>query len=522
MERELRVLLIDLGSTRKEINEPIGICAVAAYAKKHASFQIDIKLRLYPISKHPTRAELSTFDVVGLSTKIGSLSKIVEINELLMNLPENSRPVLVLGDLIATFATEGILKIFEHAICVVGEGEVSFLQLLEAIRSAKSMGIHLRDALANSHIDNLAFVSNGQCIQNNRRLVNLSSCPSPDREFAKTIANIGGIIRCEGSRGCAWGRCSFCAIQHKYCNETHWRPIEIERIISELHQLSSLGIRSPFYTDEDFIGNDPIRAIELSNAILKAKKEGYIDERLSLYVDMRADSILSKAHKGAPSGKEVLASLKAAGLREVFVGIESGSKEQVKRYGKASTAARNIQVIDTLRQVGLTLDVGFIMFDPEMSINELFSNIEFLEQTGLNAHDARLTKSLRIEPGTPIVEGYMAKDMLTGGIDVDQLVYPYKWMNSDVEDVHAIYSDWESIFADDIYTIQAATRGEIESETLRSEWRVALGKIRTIELSALAHIAKQPSKSQSSSDQTLMALQDTRADKVSALLKAIE
>lgn len=518
----MKILLIDLGTTRKEINEPIGICAVASYARKYASFPIDIELRLFPISKRPTLAEISTFDVIGLSTKIGSLNKILEISDLILELPENLRPVLVLGDLIATFATEGILRVLEHAICVVGEGEVSFLQLLQVIRNAKSTGIDLRNALMNSCVENLAYMSNGQYIQNERRLVELTLCPSPGREFASEISKIGGIIRCEGSRGCAWGRCSFCAIQHKYCNETQWRPIAIERIISELKLLSSLGIRSPFYTDEDFIGNDPIRALDLSNAILTAKKVGDIDEKLSLYVDMRADSILSKAHKGAPSGREVLSNLKAAGLREVFVGIESGSKEQVKRYGKASTAARNIQVIDTLRQVGLTFDVGFIMFDPEMCISELFSNIEFLVQTGLNTHDARLTKSLRIEPGTPIVEDYLAKDMLTGGIDIDQLVYPYKWKNADVADVYGIYSHWESAYADDIYTIQAATRGEIESEVLRAEWRRALGEIRTLELSALAYIAKQSGQFHKTSDDTLHVLQDARAEQVSVLLNAIK
>jgi hypothetical protein len=157
------------------------------------------------------------------------------------------------------------------------------------------------------------------------------------------------------------------------------------------------------------------------------------------------------------------------------------------------------------------------MFDPEMSIN-----IEFLVQTGLNTHDARLTKSLRIEPGTPIVEDYMAKDMLTGDIDIDQLVYPYKWKNPDVADVYGIYSRWESAYADDIYTIQAATRGEIDSELLRAEWRKALGEIRTIELSALAYIAKQSGKSQKTSDDTLRILQDARAVKVSVMLNAIK
>lgn len=521
MDRTLRVLLIDLGSTRKEINEPIGICAVASYVKKYVSYSIDIELKFLPLSKLPTQPELASFDVVGLSTKIGSLNKIHKINNDILELPLEFRPFLVFGDLIATFATKNILKIFNHAICVVGEGEVCFLKLLDAIQESIRLKIHLPEILLKREIPNLAFIAGNKYIQNKSKLVDLSTCPSPQRTFAKEVSAVGGIIRGEGSRGCAWGRCSFCAIQHKYCNETRWRPIAIERIIDELETFSSLGINSPFYTDEDFIGNDPIRAIELSQSILHAKKIGNIDNKLSLYVDMRVDSILSRSHNRNPSGKDVLISLKAAGLREVFIGIESGAKEQVKRYKKASTAQRNILVLDLLREVGVTFDIGFIMFDPEMSVNEILVNIEFLSNTGLNYHDARMTKSLRIEPGTPIVKEYIAKDMLVGDMDIDQLVYPYRWSNSDTQEAYERFSEWEQEYSDDVYTIQAATRGEIESELLRKEWRVGLGEIRAIEIQALNYIAMQLNKRSQISKYVLLEFQECRYNKILHMLEII-
>ena len=521
MKQPLRILLIDLGSTRKEINEPIGICAVASYAKKHISFAAEIDLIFFPLSKHPTRLELSSYDLVGLSTKIGSLEQIRDISTLLLEIPINVRPILVLGDLIATFATKQILQIFEHAICVVGEGEVAFLQLLESVRHARSLGVDLRHFLAEKDINHLAFVLNGLIVKSRGQLVNMSTCPAPDRTFAKSVASMGGIIRVEGSRGCAWGRCSFCAIQHKYCNETQWRPIATERIINELQIMSSLGIRSPFFTDEDFIGNDPLRAIELSNKIIEAKRLGQIDKNFNIYVNMRVDSILSKPHKGIPSGSSVLKNFRRAGLREVFIGIESGSKEQVKRYKKASTVDRNALAIRVLKEAGLTYDLGFIMFDPEMTIHELSTNIEFLIRAGLSTHDARLTKSLRIESGTPIVDEYFAKDMIIGDIDVDQLVYPYRWNNSNVEDTYNAYSEWENICINDIYTIQATTRGEVLSELLRTEWRTGLGEIREIELSALKYLTNQADRGKNATMSALHELQGVRIEKVSNMLEII-
>lgn len=522
MDRVLRVLLIDLGSSRKEINEPIGICAIAAYAEKYAQFSIEIDLKFFPLSKRPTREEFSHYHVVGLSTKIGSLSLVNDIYHDISMIPASSRPLVVLGDLLATFATKEILELFREAICVTGEGEEGFLQLLSAINEYRKPICEIHPFLTGRNIPNLAYMAEGEYIKNNSQLIKLELCPPPLRAFSKEVAEVGGIVRNEGSRGCAWGRCSFCAIQHKYCNETQWRPISIERVVRELEELSEIGIKSPFYTDEDFIGNNPIRAIELAEEIIKNKASGKIDKDMSLYVDMRVDSILSKSHKNSPSGKCVLGKLKEAGLREVFIGIESGAKEQVRRYKKASTAHRNSLVLGVLDELGITYDIGFIMFDPEMDIHELAANISFLKDTGLNKHDARMTKNLRIEPGTPLVQEYTDKGMISGDLDIDNLIYPYKWKYSQTQDVYEIYSEWEREMSDEVYEIQARTRGEVGSEDLRREWRIMLGRIREIELSALEYITTQASGGLEIYKNELQRLQDARNESVLAASRAMK
>lgn len=521
MDKVLRVLLIDLGSSRKEINEPIGICAVAAYVEKYAQFGVEIDLRFLPLSQKPTREELARFHVVGLSTKIGSLGQVFDVYSDICMIPACSRPLVVLGDLLATFATQEILRLFPEFICVTGEGEEGFLQLLAAISEHGEPACEIHRFLTSRYIPNLAYMLDGKYIQNESRLIKLELCPPPLRRFSKNVASLGGIVRNEGSRGCAWGKCSFCAIQHKYCNEARWRPIPTERAVSELQELSQMGIKSPFYTDEDFLGDNPIRAIELATEILKKKSTGEIDRDMSLYVDMRVDSILSKGHKGSPTGRQVLAKLKEAGLRKVFIGLESGAKAQVKRYKKASTAHRNSMVLDVLNDLGITFDIGFIMFDPEMDINELSANISFLKQTGLNKHDARMTKKLRIEPGTPLVAEYRAKNLISGGLDVDDLTYPYRWKYSQAEDVYATYSEWEQELSEDVYEIQARTRGEVGSEDLRREWRTILGEVREIELSALEFITSRVSARIEIDKSELRSLQDARNELILCAKRAM-
>ncbi len=100
MKKPFKILLIDLGSSRAEINEPIGICSLYTYLKKYLTEPVDIQLKFFPNSQFPTKEDITKYDVVGLSTKIGCLNKIASIYSLLQQIPSNQRPLLVLGDLI--------------------------------------------------------------------------------------------------------------------------------------------------------------------------------------------------------------------------------------------------------------------------------------------------------------------------------------------------------------------------------------------------------------------------------------
>lgn len=425
--RALSLALVDPGSSRHELNEPIGIDAVASAAAAHGHC---VRQYFAPVSGLPDVRVLAGTDIVGLSMPLGSLETTRRLAADLRALPQPRRPRLVLGGLLPTFATDQLLAEFPEAILVVGEGEDAIAGILEAT-SAQSPS-------ALTEVPNLAFRHGGSVVHSPRRLVDLAGALSPARAWVRPVAARGGIVRAEGSRGCSWGRCTFCAIQHKYCDEARWREISIDRIIAELEELSRFGVRHPYYTDEDFVGSDPARAVALADAIVAAKADGRIAPDLTLYLDMRVASIVDRGGPGRPSGRTVLEALRRAGLREVFVGIESGSREQVRRYKKPATAARNLQALALLRELGISADVGFIFFDPEMSIEEAVANLEFLRESRLWSHDARLTKEVRVEAGTPLVEQYRDRGLLVGPLDVDDLTFPYRWLDHRVEAAHTV------------------------------------------------------------------------------------
>jgi len=509
MATPVRVLLIDPGTTREELNEPIGIGALAATLEAQLRSEVQVDLAYVPLDGPVAPERLMRYDVVGLSTPLGSLADTASLAKHLVDIPEERRPLFVIGGLLATFAPDELLARFPHALLVLGEGEDSLVGVVHALRGHEGAGLHT--ALERERVPNLVFTSGGRVVRTPRTLVNLHTAVAPRRDYVPALVARQGIVRAETSRGCAWGRCTFCAIQHKYADQIDWRKVRVDRVVAELEQMSRDGARHPFFTDEDFIGGSPERAIELARAIGAGRRRGRIVPELTLYVDMRVDTILA-APTGRPSGADVLRAMRAVGLREVFVGIESGAREQVRRYQKPATAQRNLKALAMLRELGVAVDVGFILFDPEMSLPEVRANLAFLREAGLWDHDARMTKALRVEAGTPLVADYRAKELITGPLDVDELLWPYRWVDPRVEAVHEAFRAWEQERMQEVYAIQAATRGEVPSEAERRERRRLLGQIRVVEHEALEALALAAEEGRDPARLELLRWSRARAD----------
>ncbi len=486
MHAPTRLLLIDPGTTREELNEPIGIGALAATVDAAFGQAARVDLTYVPVDGPVSPGRLSDYDLVGLSTPLGSLADLEALAAALAALPPASRPLFVVGGLLATFAPDELLRRFPEAVLVLGEGEDSLVGIVRALRGAGRAG--LLAALERDRVPNLVYTLGDRVVRTPRALVSLSTAVAPRRDYVPELVRRQGIVRAETSRGCAWGRCTFCAIQHKYADQIDWRVVRAERVVAELEEMSAGGARHPFFTDEDFIGGRPERAVELARAIGAARAAGRIAPDVTLYVDMRVDTILAAA-AGRPSGVDVLREMRAVGLREVFVGIESGVRDQVRRYMKPATAQRNLRALEVLRTEGVGVDVGFILFDPEMTLPEVRANLSFLREAGLWDHDARMTKELRVEAGTPLVADYRSKGLITGPLDVDELLWPYRWVDARAEAVHHAFRAWERERMHEVYAIQAATRGEVPSEAERRERRRLLGQIRVVEHEALDALA---------------------------------
>jgi len=169
------------------------------------------------------------------------------------------------------------------------------------------------------------------------------------------------------SRGCT-GACSFCFIHRYYgCSRRRVRDAaSLERELAE--RLSRREIRSLYFIDPTFIGQgekERQRVMEIGRII-----HGH---GLTFGFEARVDSI----------DEELMATLAKNGATSVFLGIESGCDAVLARIGKRISTEQIRRGVRIVRESGIKLHLGFIMFEPDTDLAELAENYSFLDGLGL-------------------------------------------------------------------------------------------------------------------------------------------
>lgn len=470
-EDKMKVALIDVGYDRVDLNEPLGITVLNDYIKRKLDVQMHVSFR--NIDKNFIENLLKYKpDVVCVSTSIGSLQYFdnvyTSVRKQLGNIP------IVVGGLYATYAYEQFLDVYSDVICIVGEGEEAIVKILDIIDKTKNISTICK--MAERECPNLAFISDGKLITTKRSVLNLSKMDSvPEHILAKKINDAEGCVRIEASRGCPWNTCSYCVLKMKYCG-SKWRPYPVDKVIEEMKNLSADGVKTVYFTDEEFISGDYDRMERLADKIISAKKCGEISKDFSFAASTSVKALFGEyCDSPIPQEKinDILLKLKEAGLRSLFLGIESGSDTQLGRYCKGVTAEQSVAAIELLTKLKIEQDIGYIIFDPLVTVDELMQTVNFLERCNLDSNMSRFAKDMRIVPFTHYHKTY---GKVFKEFDLKQLEYLYSFANADVQIVYDEYTRYEESNIQRTHKLQGLIR-----EMPNGEERTALCS----ELSAL-------------------------------------
>lgn len=458
------VLLVSTFSAKHgaAVGESLGSEALAGHliGERGNSVKVDhVDLQLDPdIDDLAKRIRQEKPQLVGVSVKIGAVSQAERLVKEIDQLPlqEVEKPLVVMGGVVPTFATLELLKKFPNVIVAKGEGEDTINALVGVVKGKRFL----------DQVPGITYRRDGNILSIPGSRFNLSKRHLPARITTRRIKDeLGGMVWVESSRGCD-GNCVFCSVREIHSGGFNG-SIPPKAVVDGLEQLSRMGITSVSFTDDDF-GGDPERTLVIAEEIIGRKLD------VQFTVSTRADHIwaerLPKELVGNCSLEDynlrlryINERLREAGLTRVFIGLESGSSTQLRRYGKRISVAGNYRALEILKEIGIDVVAGYIPIDHLMTLQELRENLLFLRKTGMYLKVTNPLSVLRVQSGSSYIKMLRRRGLL-GEMTEDLVFYKAGFSDRRVQKVAELADRW----VNDMYALIFGLKGETAIATLRS------------------------------------------------------
>jgi hypothetical protein len=183
--------------------------------------------------------------------------------------------------------------------------------------------------------------------------------PHPERRM-----EAGETVSVLASRGC-YNHCRFCPVPAFYTSGARWRGRQPEKVIAEIAELKAQGGQDFYFVDPNFIGpglRGKRRALELARRLTPL------------------DIVFGMETRANDLDAEMIAHLRSAGLRSLLIGIESGSADVLGSLNKGGSIEIAERAIDHCRLAGIEPEIGFLMFVPDSTLDDLAANLAFLKR----------------------------------------------------------------------------------------------------------------------------------------------
>ncbi len=241
---------------------------------------------------------------------------------------------------------------------VPGEGELPLHNLLNALRSGKVdkvPGVIIKKTF--NHSDAVPL-----------KPFDMNELPCPDFSDIPLDQYMvpHPVLPIMTSRGCAWGRCTFCT-HHKSYNR--YRQMKIQKLICHIKKLCNTYKIHHINIFDEMI--PPARFRRLSQALLNNN----IDITFSAY-----------AKPTKAFDRELLGQIRKAGCQLMLWGIESGSQKILDLMGKGTKVEEMEQVLINSSKSGIK-NLIFVMFGfPGETKEDFRMTLDFLKRTKDHIH----------------------------------------------------------------------------------------------------------------------------------------
>jgi len=362
---------------------PLGLIYVATAAQKALGEKITI-VDAYSEGLYAEEAAARVLahhpDIFGLSVMSTNINRGLK----LLQRVKKDRPAIttVLGGQHATLFDRLLLREVPEADMVLrGEGEESFPRLCRTLERNQSL----------TGLPGLSYRYGGKIIQGQPQVIqDLDALSFPDH----TIPDYQGYYAQWGhwqtgigvpmtsilsSRGCP-GHCTFCT--RIPAELSRWRPRSPENVLQELRQLSRGGYKMAVFMDENLTVSTS-RMDHLCHLIIRANlKMRFAFEG---FVEHLPDSTLGL--------------MRQAGFDLFFMGVETGSDPQRRRYKKPGSAHAVAQGIRRAKKHHFLTYAWLMIGGPGETRADLKNTKDFLKEA--QPHLINIG-NLRVHPGSQL------------------------------------------------------------------------------------------------------------------------
>lgn len=335
-------------------------------------------------------------DIVGVSCSFSMFeSDSFEIIDLIKKI--NKKIIIVVGGAHASSNPEFVLRNKNIDLVIVGEGELTMLEIAEKLRDNKSLknikGTALLDTKFKQN-NQREPVKNLDDLEPAWHLIDFRKYfEHPDNH---SITMRHPSINIITSRGCP-GNCVFCSVHTVWGRR--WRAISAKKVVSQIEYLhKNFGIKH-FRINDDNLTLDKKRIIEICDEIVRRKLEIKWDTPSGLAI--------------WTLNKEVLDKMKKAGYYRITFGIESGSKNTLKYIGKNIDLKKSSELIDYCHKIGLWVASFFVIGFPYEKKEEIEETINYIVNSKINFPFVFIAQPY---PGTRMYQDFQKENLILDGV----------------------------------------------------------------------------------------------------------
>jgi len=387
----LKILLIYPYCLEERIHEedvkvpPIGLYYVGAVLREN-HYDCEI-LNWHHINRTPelVRETLAAKapDVIGFSVLHANRWGAIEIARIAKEIHPGVK--IVFGGVGATLLWRHFLTHFDEVdFCVLGEGEYSFLKLVQAIDA--------HDLNATEKIPGIAFKKRGAAVKTGEavRIDHLDLLPDPSAHF--TYQHVSS------TRGCP-GNCTFCGSPRLWGRKVNFHSPEY--FVAQIERLYHKGVRFFYVSDDTFM-------LKKAHAMAICKK---IVEK-NLRISWAAISHVNYVDQ------ELLSWMRRAGCTQISYGVESGSPRIRRLLNKNIRTERIRTAFSMTTRYGILPRAYFIYGCPGENWDTIQETIDLI-------HEIRplgaIFYILDIFPGTALYEDFVKRSGATDDIWLKQI-----------------------------------------------------------------------------------------------------